>query len=357
VTVSAPVRALAAAVVLLVGACTGDEGASRSGRGGEPVTITLLTHDSFDVGRRVVRGFERETGIDLRIVPAGDAGQLVNRAILTAGNPEGDVLFGVDDNLFPKAVEAGVFEPYSPRALERVDDAYELDATHSVSPIDRGDVCLNVDLRWFAQRGLAPPGDIADLADGAYRGLAVVENPATSTPGLAFLLATIARFGEPAWREYWRDLRANDVLVVDGWEQAYFGEFSGAGGGDGDRPIVVSYATSPVAEVVFAEEPLDEAPTAAVTGSCYRQVEFAGVLAGTEHPDEARAVVDFLLSEPFQEDVPLRMFVYPVLDDAALPDEFVRWAAVPESPLALPPARVATEREGWVGAWTDLMFG
>ena len=348
-----------ATLVLFVAIAAGCSGIDETSDPGPqpPVTVTLLTHDSFDVSRSVVRAFERDSGIELRIVPAGDAGQLVNRAILTAGNPEGDVLFGIDDNLMPRAVDSGVFEPYESPGLSRVDDVFELDPTHSVTPIDCGDVCLNVDLPWFDERGLPAPDDIASLTDPAYRGLTVVENPATSTPGLAFLLATIARFGEPAWEDFWRDLRANDVLVVEGWEQAYYGEFSGAGGGEGERPIVVSYATSPVAEVVFAEEPLDEAPTAAVTESCYRQVEFAGVLAGTEHPDEARAVVDFLLSKPFQQDVPLRMFVFPVAEDAELPRVFVRWAGVTASPFALPAEQVRSGREGWVQTWTDLMFG
>jgi len=345
--------ALALTLVAVMSAACAD---SEETSGGSRPEVTLLTHDSFDVGANVVRAFEREHQIDLRIVPAGDAGQLVNRAILTAGNPEGDVLFGVDDNLFPAAIEAGVFEPYESPALARVDDALELDPTHAVTPIDRGDVCLNVDRGWFERRSLAPPDDIADLTDRAYRGLTVVQNPATSTPGLAFMLATIARLGE-GWQDFWRALRANEVLVVDGWEQAYYGEFSGAGGGEGERPIVVSYATSPAAEVVFAEEELDEAPTAAVTASCYRQVEFAGVLAGSDHVEEARAVIDFMLSEPFQEDVPLRMFVFPVVDDVELPPVFERWAKEPVSPLSLPAARVAAEREAWVRTWTDLMFG
>jgi thiamine transport system substrate-binding protein len=348
--------AVSALFVAMAGACSGGDETPDAGPR-PPATVTLLTHDSFDVSKAVVRSFERDHGIELRIVPAGDAGQLVNRAILTAGNPEGDVLFGVDDNLLGTAVEAGVFEPYESPALARVDDAYELDPSHTVTPIDRGDVCLNVDLGWFAEHDLEPPGDIADLTASAYRSLTVVENPATSTPGLAFVLATIARFGEPGWQDFWRDLRANDVLVVDGWEQAYFGEFSGAGGGEGDRPVVVSYATSPVAEVVFAEEPLDQAPTAAIIDSCYRQVEFAGVLAGTEQPEAAREVIDFLLSKSFQDDVPLRMFVFPVADDAELPAEFARWATEPPSPLSLPPEQVAAAREGWVRTWTDLMFG
>ncbi len=351
-------RVVVAVVSLSVTVMAACSGGDVTGDGPQPqVSVTLLTHDSFDVSKTVIREFERESGIELRIVPAGDAGLLVNRAILTAGNPEGDVLFGIDENLLPKAIEAGVFEPYESPALSRIDDELELDPTHSVTPVDRGDVCLNVDLAWFDERGLTPPDDIPSLTDPALRGLTVVENPATSTPGLAFLLATVALFGEPAWEDFWRDLRANDVLVVEGWEQAYYGEFSGAGGGEGERPIVVSYATSPVAEVVFAEEPLGEPPTASVAASCYRQVELAGVLAGTEHHDEARAVVDFLLSKPFQQDVPLRMFVFPVTDDAELPEEFVRWAEVPASPLSLPAEQVEAGRERWVQRWTDIMFG
>ena len=345
--------AFLAAVALAAAACSGSETSSDRGQ----LTIVLLTHDSFDVSRNVVRSFERESGIDLQIVPAGDAGQLVNRAILTAGNPEGDVLFGVDDSLFPKAVEEGVFATYESPELSRVDDAYELDPTHAVTPVDRGDVCLNVDLDWFDERGLDPPTDLADLTDGRYRGLAVVENPATSTPGLAFLLATIARFGDDGWQAYWRDLRANDALVVDGWEQAYFGEFSGAGGGEGERPIVVSYATSPVAEVVLAEEPLDRAPTAAVTESCYRQVEFAGVLAGTEHPRGGAGGARL----PAVEVLPGGR----APADVRLPGGERRRASRGVRPVgrgtrvaARPAARTGlAEREAWVQTWTDLMLG
>jgi thiamine transport system substrate-binding protein len=339
-------------MALVTGACTGDT----TGPDGEARRVTLVTHDSFDVSKSVLRRFERESGIEVRIVQAGDAGTVVNRAILTAGNPEGDVLFGVDDNLLQEALDAGVFTTYESPRLDAVPDAYELDPQRRVTPIDRGDVCINVDDAWFAERALDPPVSLEDLADPAYRGLLVVENPATSTPGLAFMLATVAAFGGEGWLEYWSQLRTNDVLVVDGWERAYFGEFSGAGGGSGGRPLVVSYATSPVAEVVFAEEPLDEAPTSVVTSTCYRQIEFAGILEGADHPEEAAELIDFMLSPEFQQDVPLRMFVYPVADDASLPDVFVEHSAVVEDPWSLPPATVAEERRGWVDAWTDVVL-
>lgn len=350
--IGASIRSRAVAVVatlgLVLAACGSNEAGGR-------VTISLLTHDSFDVSRRVLADFERAHDVDVRIVPVGDAGTLVNRAILEAGNPEGDVLFGIDNNLLRPALDADVFTPYAPARLDVVDDAFELDPRHRVTPIDHGEVCLNDDLGYAWPNGRAPTS-LEDLTDPAYRDLTVVENPATSTPGLAFLLATIARFGDPGWESYWRALRDNGVLVVDGWESAYYGEFSGAGGGEGDRPIVVSYATSPVAEVVFAEEPLTEAPTGVITSSCFRQIEFAGILRGTQHEAEARQLVDFLLSRPFQEDIPLRMFVYPVADDATLPAEFREFAVEPARPLELSADEIADGRAAWVERWTDIVL-
>lgn len=342
---------LVASLALIAGACSEDT----TDASGEPRLVTLITHDSFDVSKAVLNDFERETGIEVRIVPEGDAGTVVNRAILTAGNPEGDVLFGVDDNLLQEALDAGVFATYASPRLDAVPDAYELDPQQRVTPIDRGDVCVNADRGWFAERGLTPPESLDDLLDPAYRGLLVVENPATSTPGLAFMLATIAAFGEDGWEDYWVSLRANDVLVVDGWERAYFGEFSGAGGGSGERPLVVSYASSPVAEVEFAEEPLDEAPTSVLTATCYRQIEFAGVLEGADHPEEAQELIDFMLSTEFQEDIPLRMFVYPVTDDAELPDVFLEHSVIVDAPWTLSPATVAAERRDWIDRWTDVV--
>lgn len=340
-------RSLPLALALLLIGCTEVEH-------GVP-TVTLVTHDSFDVSEDVLREFEEQEGLKVRILRAGDAGQMVNRAILTAGNPEGDVLFGIDDNLLHDALEAGVFDAYSSPRLSVVPDEYELDPGSRVTPIDHGDVCVNYDVDWFASRGLAPPATLQDLADPVYRGLLIVQNPATSTPGLAFMLATIARYGD-GWETYWQELVDNEVKVVNGWERAYFGEFSGAGGGSGTYPLVVSYASSPVAEVVFAEEPPDQPPTAAIEDTCYRQVEFAGILAGTENPEGAKALIDFMLSREFQEDVALRMFVFPVVDDAGLPTVFIENTFVPRQPLSLPSSDVAANRADRVERWTEIVL-
>ena len=338
------VAALAVALAALAG-CGGEEA---------PTEVVLVTHDSFAVSKPVLRGFERESGFTLRILQTGDAGAALNRALLTAGDPEGDVFFGVDNNLLSRALGEDLFEPYESPELERVDARYLLADEHRVTPVDHGEVCLNVDKEAFAKT--APPSSFEDLAAPRHRGQLVVQNPATSTPGLAFLLATIAHFGEDGWQKYWQALRANDVLVVDGWEEAYTQRFSGAGGSKGDRPIVVSYASSPPAEVIFAGEKLDDAPTAVVASTCFRQVELAGVLRGTRNEEGARALIDFMLSPRFQRDVPGSMFVFPVREGTPLPPEFERFAVVPERPLELPPAEIGANRDRWVREWTDVVL-
>jgi thiamine transport system substrate-binding protein len=338
--------ALVTALALAATGCGGSDGDS-------PDEVVLVTHDSFAVSKPVRRAFEQQTGLRLRILQTGDAGVALNRALLTAGEPEGDVFFGVDNNLLTRALGEDLFEPYTTSELDQVDSRYVLDEKHRVTPIDHGEVCLNVDRGWFRSRGLAPPQTLEQLAEPRYRDLLVVENPATSTPGLAFMLATIARFGDN-WQDYWRKLRSNGVLVVDGWDEAYNVRFSGSSG-KGPRPIVVSYASSPPAEVIFAGKPLDEAPTAVVESSCFRQVELAGVLRGARNEEGARELIDFMLSPTFQRDVPTSMFVFPVREGVELPAEFARWAVVPDDPLELPPDEIGENRDRWIREWTDVV--
>ena len=339
--------ALAGVLALAVGGCGGDD---------SPTEVVLVTHDSFVVSKDVRTAFERESSLRLRILRTGDASETLTKALLTAGNPQGDALFGVDNNLLSRALEGDLFAAYESPALSNVDAELVLDPDHRVTPIDRGDVCLNLHKAWFRDRGIDPPRSMADLVESRYDGLLVVENPATSTPGLAFLFATIARFGEGGWQDYWRRLRENDVLVVDRWEEAYTVQFSGTAGTIGDRPIVVSYASSPPAEVIFRTPRPSVAPTGVIEDSCFRQIEFAGVLRGARNEEGARKLVDFMLSKRFQEDVPLNMFVFPVTRDAQLPSEFEKFAVVPDDPLELSPDEIEANRDDWIKEWTDIVI-
>jgi thiamine transport system substrate-binding protein len=318
-------------------------------------TITLVTHDSFAVSKPVLRAFTARTGIDVEVLRAGDAGTALNQVILTEDDPLGDVFFGVDNTFLSRALDAGVFEPYTSPALSVVPPEYQLDPTHHLTPIDRGDVCINFDRRWFEKRDLAAPDTLDDLVDPQYDETLVVENPATSSPGLAFALASIARYGESGWLDYWSKLRSNGVKVVDDWTTAFEGNFT-QGGNRGSYPLVVSYASSPPVAAAFTEPPPATSPIGTMLDSCFQQVEFAGVLAGTEHRGAARELVDFMLSKRFQADIPLQMYVFPVRAGTPLPPVFEKFAEVAPDPLSLPPGEIGRHREEWIEQWTETVL-
>jgi thiamine transport system substrate-binding protein len=318
--------------------------------------ITIMTHDSFSVSKTVVSEFEAKLNAKLVILKSGDAGEALNKAILSANNPLADIFYGVDNTFLSRALDAEIFVAYEPLNLDLVDEDLKLDTENRMVPVDFGDVCLNYDIKWFKDNNLLPPAMLEDLIKPEYRGLTVVENPATSSPGLAFLLATISRFGRNGYIDYWKALKANDVLVTNGWKEAYWGKFTAAS--EGDRPIVVSYASSPAAEVFYSETNPDLAPTGIVieNGSAFRQIEFAGILKGTPHLELARKTMDFLLSTTFQEDIPLQMFVFPANGRAELPDVFVKHAGITGEPALLDPELIDSQRDQWIREWTEAVL-
>lgn len=322
----------------------------------EGQTLRVMTHDSFAASDAVLATFEAQTGAKLQILQSGDAGSTVNKAVLALDAPLADVLYGVDNTFLSRALEAGIFEPYQAPALASVSADLKLDPANGALPVDYADVCLNYDRTWFEARDLAPPERLEDLAKPAYKGLLVVQNPATSSPGLAFLITTVARVGEDGYLDYWRSLVENDLLVVNDWETAWNTEFSGGPGG-GTRPIVVSYASSPAFEVLYGAN-VTEPSTAAVTadGACFRQVEYVGILQGTQQRALAEAWVDFMLSPVFQRDMPTQMFVFPVVPDAPLEDVFQRLLVVPRRTANVGPADIAAHRERWIREWTAAVL-
>ncbi|MBP7686378.1 MAG: thiamine ABC transporter substrate-binding protein [Thermoflexales bacterium] len=323
----------------------------------ESRTLTILTHESFALSDSVLQQFEAANNVKVQFIKQGDAGQALNRAILTKDTPEADVLFGVDNTLMSRALEAGILDSYKPAALSTIAAEFQLDPDGRLTPIDFGDVCLNIDKAYFAQKNLPLPQSLKDLTDAKYKDLLVVENPTGSSPGLAFMLATVAAFGENGWLDYWVALKQNGVKVVEDWNTAYYTEFSGSSG-KGPRPIVVSYASSPPAEVVFADPPIDQPPTESIVAphTCFRQIEFAGIIKGTKNRDLVEKWLDFMLSVSYQEDLPLNQFVYPINPQAKLPDVFAKWSKIADQPANLAPDAIAKNRDKWIEDWTNTVL-
>lgn len=353
---------VAALGVSTLAACGGSDGTESSGGDGggtKSKTVTLVSHDSFNASPAVLKAFTKETGYTVKVLKSGDAGEALNKEILTKGSPQGDVFFGVDNTLLSRALDNGLFTPYQAKGLDRVAADTRLDAAKNrVTPIDTGDICVNYDKKYFADKKLAPPQSFDDLIKPEYKNLLVTENVATSSPGLGFLLGTVAHSGDSGWQDYWKKLKANGVQVVDSWEQAYNESFSGSAGGkkaNGDRPLVVSYASSPPVEVLYSEPRPKVAPTGVATGTCFRQIEFAGLLGGAKNEAGGKALLDFLISDRFQADMPLNMFVNPVVKAVPLPPLFTEFGATADRPETVAPDKIAANREQWIQTWTSLV--
>lgn len=321
-----------------------------------PESLRLLSHDSFanEVTDQTFAAFTEATGIEVEVIAGGDAGSMVNQAILSKDNPLADVIFGVDDTFLSRPLGEGIFLDYESELSDRVPEDLFRGAKGVVTPIDYGDVCINYAKAWFETTSTPVPTTMEQLRESIYAGTLTVEHPATSSPGLAFMLATIVEYGEEGWLEFWADLKAGGVEVVPDWDTAYFNDFVPYGG---ENAMVVSYASSPPAEVILAPEPLDDAPTGVIEAGCYRQVEYAGILEGTAYPQAAGELIDFMLSVDFQESIPLTWFVFPANSDANLPPAFIEHTTLPESPAQLDPDVIAENRERWIDAWVSVMEG
>jgi len=327
-----------------------DDEPSASGGG----TVTLVTHDSFGLSDGLLDSFTKDTGLTVKVVQPGDAGTLVNQLVLTKDAPLGDLVYGVDNSFASRAIDEGVVQPYVSSAPAAADAAeYAVEGSDALTAIDKGDVCINVDHAWFTEHGQAEPVTLEDLTKPEYKDLTVVPNAVTSSPGLAFLLATVGAFGEDGWKPYWAALKSNGVQIAEGWSDAYETDFSG-GGGDGPRPIVLSYASSPPFTV---PEGGTEPRTGALLDTCFRQVEYAGVLSGAANPTGAEKLLDFLLSDEVQADIPGSMYVYPVSTAVDLPEEWASWAPLADDPFVVSPADITKNREAWLEQWSATVIG
>jgi thiamine transport system substrate-binding protein len=338
--------------LVLVG-CSGEGESSAPAEGDDADTVTLLTYDSFALPEAAAAAFEEQTGAAIEVVATGDSGAMLTGALLSAGAPEADVIFGIDDTSATRALAGDLLDPLDPATIDRAPEQYRLggEGADLLAPIDTGDVCMNVDASWFAEAGITPPTTLAQLTEPTYRDLVVVPSPVTSSPGLAFLIGTVDRYGEDGWLDYWAALEANGVRIRPSWDDAYSSDYTVSGG---DRPIVLSYASSPPAEVVFSEGAVTEPSSTVMLDSCTAQVEYAGVLRGTAHPELAAALVEFMLSDDWQQELPLTNFVFPVTD-VDLPPEFTDWAPRAEDPMGLDAEVIDEGRDRWIEAWREQM--
>lgn len=300
-------------------------------------TLTVISHDSFSIDKKLIRQFEQQTGAKLRFVKGGDAGELLNRLILTRRRPLADVVYGLDNSMLSRANKMQLLQSYVPSALKQVSPQYRLSG-NTLSSTNYGYIALNYERAYFDKHKLSLPSSLDALAEAKYAKLTVVESPATSSTGLGFLLATVNHFGEEKAWQWWRKARKNGMRITRGWSDAYYKDFSKNGG---KYPIVLSYGSSPAAEVFYSKgfDPKNlpaTSPTANLflEGSSYLQIEGVGILRGSKQGALAKRFVDFMLSPAVQNSIPTSLWVYPAVTGTQL-DGVFKFAQKPQpKPIA-----------------------
>jgi thiamine transport system substrate-binding protein len=342
------------AIALILSAC-GTSATSTAPTSSAPRTLIVMTHDSFSASQSVITAFETANNAKLQFLASGDTGTALNKAILAKDNPFADVFYGVDNTFLSRALSEGIFISYNSPVLAQIPSQYQLDPQDRALPVDWGDVCVIYDSLYFTQHNLQLPQNLEDLAKPEYKNMLVVENPATSSPGLAFLLTTIGHFGTGNYLDYWTSLVANDVTVENDWNTVFYTDYTLSGG---DKPIVVSYNSDPAFEVLQSTTPETTPRTQVIAsdGSCFMQIEFVGILQGTKNLDLAQKWVDFMLSPTFQEDMPLQMYVFPVNPNAKLDPTLQKYLVIPKNPAYVSPDEIAANRETWINAWTETVL-
>ena len=347
-------RIIAGLLVLSTGvtgcAALGGETGQEEGEDGTK-KVVVATHDSWNMDEKVMAAFEQETGYRVEVQSQGDAGQLTNKLVLSKDEPIADAVYGIDNTFASRAVEHDVLADLGP-AEEAIVEEYALqgDGSDLLLPIDYGDECVNVDDTWFAEQEKPAPKTLDDLTRPAYKDLFVTPGANTSSPGMAFLLTTVAKYGDQ-WPSYWEQLIANGAKVTSGWEDAYTVDFT-AGSEKGTRPIVLSYSSSPPFTI---PEGGDRPTTSALLDTCFRQVEYAGVLEGADNEPGARAFVEFMTGEQFQSALPDNMYVYPVSAEAQVPEGWAKWAPTADKPWEVDPETVTKQRAAWLNTWRDIV--
>ncbi|MDO5672089.1 MAG: thiamine ABC transporter substrate-binding protein [Actinomycetaceae bacterium] len=326
----------------------GTAGASSNGS----TTLNVLVHSSFALDEAHIAAFEKENNLKVKLNALDNGGAMTSQLILTKDAPLGDVAFGVDNINAYRALKEGVFATPD-TDIPGVDEQYLIDGNRDLTPVDIGDVCINIDKQWFLEKNQPSPTSLDDLIKPEYRDLTVAMSPVTSTPGIAFFFATVSKFGQDGWKDYWTKLKDNGLKITDGWTEAYNVDYS-AGEGEGPRPIMVSYASSPTAAI---NEAGTDTRTTALLDTCFRQIEYAGILKNAKNPEGAAKFLEFLMSPKVQETIPDQMYMYPAALDAKISEELSKFGPLSPAPLQVSPKDISDNKDTWLREWSDLVIG
>lgn len=305
--------------------------------------LVVYTYDSFasTIAVKTIPIFEKMYDVKVKVLSFGDAGSVLSRIILEKESPRADVIVGLDQALLKKAVDAGVLEKYQSPKLSNIVLESLKDPSDFGTPYDYGAIAIVYNTESIDK----PPTSFEELLNARWKRSLVVEDPRTSSTGLAFLLWTIGVYGEENFLNYWSRLKDSILTVTPGWDEAFnLLEL-------GEADMMVSYATD--GAYSYHEYGVLKYMPIAMQEGAFVQVEYASIVKGAANRDLAEKFIDFLLSEGFQREVPLNQWMYPVVE-VEMPEAF-EYALKIDKTVSIDYEIVSEKLDSWLDSWAELM--
>ncbi|QDX40175.1 thiamine ABC transporter substrate binding subunit [Salarchaeum sp. JOR-1] len=311
--------------------------------------LTVATYDSFfgdegTAGHWLKRAWEAEHDTTIEFTaPANGINEFISRKKQNAGI-DADLFVGLNTGELVRVDEelpdARLFDTVADDLshASRIKDSLQIDPRRRALPYDTGYISLVYD-----STDIAEPQTFDDLTKPAYEGALLAENAQTSDPGRAFLLWTIHEMGEDGYLDYWQDLVANDVRILDDWQPAYNAYLNN------ERPMVVSYSTD---QVYYHDEgQLPHHQIGFLNDQGYANPEAMARFADTNQPETAAAFMDFVLTDEAQANIAVNNVQFPATTTADLPDEYDQYAKEPPEPVTFTYEELAGNLDGWINEW------
>jgi thiamine transport system substrate-binding protein len=304
-------------------------------------SLTVYTYESMGwIEDSVIPEFENMYGVDVKVIKLGDGGNVLSRIKLENKNPKADVVIGLDQSLTVDAVKNDLLIPYKPINASNIENQNIIfNQDFSVTPYDYGAIAIIYD----PERLNTTPKTFEDLTK-MDKSL-IIQDPRSSSTGQAFLLWTIAAYGDD-WKDFWKDLKSAILTVTTGWTDS-FSKFEA-----GEAPMMVSYATDGAYSYEYYKSTKYKALIPEEGG--YVQIEGAGIVKGTKNEELAKRFIEFLLMDEFQREVPLNQWMFPVTN-VELPESY-EYSLKPEKILTIESEEIADNLDKWLNEWEEIMY-
>jgi len=316
------------------------------------VVYTYSSFASWGAAPFIEEAFEKKHDVDVQFVATGDARMMLTKLLTEreAGRPGADVFVGVGSVDLSMARGEDLFVPLTGEDIPNLASVREdllIDPTNSLIPYEHSYVTLVYDSQVLAVEDV--PLTFEQLLDPKYKKMLILEDPRTSSVGLAFLLWTIHQYGDPGYLDYWRKLLPNVLTITQGWSAAYDLFLAR------EAPIVVSFSTDTAYSVI--EEGSARYKVMLLNSQGYRSIYLMGIVKGTKQQGLCKELLDFVLSPEVQERISTTEWMFPANRKTLLPVLFYQNAVFPPDPVMVPSERIGENLDRWLLEWAGIIVG